>query len=231
MADEPAERASNLELAQKLYTHHQLLFAQAAKPPGDGNPAANQFGFSGDQFDDWAVAAGYMTKRAKEATDLEHDGAMMERNRLRARLNRAARRGDGLDRAYTVEAKFARWRVVLLERYVVEQPKEIVAGIRQCLDRSDRAADQCSNFLDAQENLSDEDRLMCQMRLEMAQMFILNGAQMMEMIIMGFDSGDPTDLKRLRRRMAKVMRREVRGGTAIVRRKKRMVRPRRKPAG
>jgi hypothetical protein len=72
---------------------------------------------------------------------------------------------------------------------------------------------------------------MCQMRLEMAQMFILNGAQMMEMIIMGFDSGDPTDLKRLRRRMAKVMRREVRGGTAIVRRKKRMVRPRRKPAG
>jgi hypothetical protein len=205
-----AERASNVELVRNFYQHHKLAFAQAALPDG-----GNQFDFSGDQFDAWAVAGGYMAKLARDTDELEHGGVLYERHRLRIRMNRAARKGEGIDRAYTIEARGGKWRVVLLERFVVEQPKAIVSGIRSCLERSDRAAAQCNKFLEAQENISDEERLLCRMRLEMAQMSIFNGAQMMEMVIMGFDAEKAPNLKRLRRRMAEVLLREANGGKRL----------------
>jgi hypothetical protein len=210
-------RASNIDLAREFFKHHQLAFAQAGQPDGQ-----NQFDFSGDQFDEWAVAAGHMVKRARDTNtdELEHAGALYERHALRRRLNIAARKGEGLARAYTIEARAQRWRVVLLERFVIEQPKAIVGGIRSCLERSERTVEQVNKFLNAQENLSDEERLLCRMRLEMAQMSIFGGLQMMEMVIMGFDADKAPNLKRLRRRMAEVLLREANGGKRLAVRKR-----------
>jgi hypothetical protein len=216
-------RASSIDLARGFYEHHRLAFAKAAQPDGQ-----NQFEFSGDKFDQWAVAAGHMAKRALDTAtgDLEHNGSLYERHALRRRLNIAARRGEGLDRAYTIEARGMRWRVVLLERFVVEQPTAIVSGIRRCLERSDLEVDRVNKYLDAQDSLSDEERLLCKMRLEMAQMSILSGHQMMEMVIMGFSSDKAPNWKRLRRRFAEVLLRESSGKKQLVT----VRRKRRKPA-
>jgi hypothetical protein len=200
-----ATHDSGIELARQFYKHHELTFRQLMAAPENAERAA---AFSCDAFDDWAVAAGHMKMPVRAATEDEHGSLMFRRHRLRLRLNRAALKGEGLDRAYSVQARGSQWRIVLLERFVVEQPSVIVGGIRQCLERSERTAEQAMGFLDAQGELSDEDRLRCQMRLEMAQMSIFSGLQMMEMVIRGFDTDRPLNLKRLRRRMVEAMLRD-----------------------
>lgn len=201
-----SDRKSNLEVARDFYDFHELGFRQAIAAT---DTEKRQFDFTAEQFDDWAVAQGYVTNTARHASEAEHGGILFARNRLRIRLNRAARRGDGLPRAYSVEARGGKYRVVLLERFVVEQPTAIVRGIQQCLERSDRTADQVKAYMSAQEHLADEDRLRIMMRLEMAQMSIFNGLQMLELVMMGFQADRPPNLKRLRRKMAQVLLREM----------------------
>lgn len=196
-----SERKSNLELAQAFYDFHKLLFRQAENT---ADTADRWFEFTAEQFDDWAVAAGLMVKAARDTEGLEHGGALHQRHDLRIRLNRAARKGEGLGRAFSIEARGGKWRIVLRERYVVEQPNTIVSGIRQCLERSDRMVD-LVNRMAAQEELTDEERLLVKMRLEMAQMSIFNGLQLIELVIASFRSDKPLDLKRLRRRMSRLL--------------------------
>jgi hypothetical protein len=213
------DRKSNLELAKDFYAHNELAFRHAATSK---TTEERQFAYSDQQFDEWAVAHGHLPMTARDAADLEHGGILFARNTLRRRMNLAARRGDGLSRAFTVEARAGKWRVVLLERFVAEQPTAIVRGIQQCLERSDRTAEQVKAYLSTQEHLTDEDQLRIMMRLDMAQMFVFNGLQMMELMMMGIDAANPPNLKRLRRKMAQVLLRET---TAQRRRL-----PRKKPA-
>ena len=211
-----SDRKSNLALAKDFYAHHELAFRQAAAAK---DTEQRQFAFTDHQFDDWAVAAGHLPMTARESGELEHGGILFARNILRNRMNRAARRGDGLPRAYTIEARAGKWRVVLLERFVAEQPTAIVRGIQQCLERSDRTADQVKAYMAAQEHLTDEDRLRIMMRLEMAQMSIFNGLQMMELVMMGFQADKPPNLKRLRRKMAQLLLREAAAQQKLPRKK------------
>lgn len=205
------QRVDSIELARQFYKHHELTFRQLIAAPDNKERAAE---FSCEAFDDWAVAAGYMKEPVRASNEDEHGTLLMLRHSLRIRLNRAARKGEGLARAYSIEARGRKWRIVLLERFVVEQPSVIVGGIRQCLERSERTVDQVLGFLDAQDQLSDTDRMRCQMRLEMAQMSIFSGLQMMEMVIRGFDTDRPLNLKRMRRRMVEMMLREDRKAPA-----------------
>jgi len=206
--EQTRRRAANIELARQFYQRHRLAFAQAEKPQGTADkpiPPSKQFAFSAEQFDEWAVGAGFMSKRLSDASELEQGGVLYERLRLRVRLNRASRRGDGIERAYSIEARAKHWRVVLLERFVVEQPKAIVSAIGRCLVRSDRTAEQTYRWLDAQAGLSDEERLLCRVRLEMAQLSILSGARLMQAVVIGLDTSKTPDMRQIRRRMAEAL--------------------------
>lgn len=208
-----SERKSNLEIAKAFHAYHELLFRQAVAAK---TTVERQFVFSDAQFDDWAVAEGLLPKAARTASNVEHGSIIFARNTLRRRLNLAARRGDGMPLAYSIEARAQRWRVVLLEKFVDEQPTDIVRGIQRCLERSDRTAALVKRYLAAQEQLTEEDRLRIAMRLDMAQMWIWNGLQMMEVIIMGFQSDKPPNMKRLRRKMAQVLINEVNQSNKVV---------------
>ena len=199
MTDHPPTRKSSLEAARAFARFHELAFRQAI---AEQNTEERGFDFSAEQFDAWAVADGFMTRAASGADDLERTGIVQKRFHLRYRLNRAARDGKGLDRAYSIEARAGRWRVVLSERFLVEQPAEIVAGIRGAFNQSERRVAQAKKMLAAQEHLTDTERMLCTVRLEMAEMYIFNGLQTVEMVVHQATSGVRPDLKRLRRAMA-----------------------------
>lgn len=207
------QRKSNLELAQDFYKHHEFAFRQAAIAT---DVAERQFAFSDAQFDDWAVARGHLPVTARDADESQHGTVVIARNKLRIRLNRAAHRGESLPRAFSVVARNRVWRVVLLEKFLVEQPTTIVRGIQQCLERSERSVDQVKRFVSAQDEarLPDEQRMLITVRLEMAQLFVFNGLQMLETIIAGFTAEQAPNLRRLRRKMAEVLLRETQGASA-----------------
>lgn len=190
---------SSQEAIRSFASFHDLQFRQAI-----AGTSANQrgFEFSGDQFDAWAVAEGYLPVAARDAADhVERSGIVQQRYQLRIRMNRVSRQGAGLSHAYSIEARAKRWRVVLIERFLVERPAEVVSGIRGSFNQSQRSVAQAKHLLSEQEGLSDTERMLCAMRLEMAEMYIFNGLQAVEMVVRQV-SGEKPDLKALRKAMA-----------------------------
>lgn len=122
-------QVSSLELAEQFYLAHRLDFQRAAKAE---ETLERGFEYSAEQFDDWAVTAGHMARRADDCDEIDRHGATNERHKLRSRINRVARRGAGLDRAFSIEASHKKdegWRVVLGERFLAERPLGIMQGI------------------------------------------------------------------------------------------------------
>jgi hypothetical protein len=203
------DRVSNVELARQFYDYHALSFQRAVQrdKPGD-----RFFEFSNSEFDDWAVGAGHMTRSARNAGDeIERRGLTQQRYQLRDRMNRAARKGDGVVRAFSVEARGGKWRVNLSEAYVLQKPGSIITGIRSTLSYSERQIEHTRKLVQQNDFLTDEDRMVLYANLGMAQMFIFNSIQTVELVAMTASSGEKPDLRRLRRRMAIALNDEITG--------------------
>lgn len=188
-------------VAEKVAYEKEALERAAAGLEKKEKPELG-FAFSGDQFDAWAVAEGFMAVAACDSADqIERSGIIMVRHQLRKRMNRLARKGAGIDHAYSVEARAARWRIVLIEQFLTERPRAIVSSIRRSFSQSQRSVDHARMLLERQEGLSDTDRMLCMMRLEMAEMSIFNGSQAIEMVVRQI-SGDKPNMRELRRAMS-----------------------------
>ena len=199
--DQDRQRASNIEMARQFYEHHKFEFEKAIQVAATKDRG---FDYSGDRFDDWAVQYGHMPGLTRDAADSTvRYGLSHLRVAMRDRLNRAARKGDGLPRAYSIEGRGGKWRVDLTERFLTHQPPAIIAGIRGMLDLSERRCDQTRALINKQAHIEQEDRLLLLSQLGMAQMFIFNNLQMVELIAMQAATGKRPDLRRLRKKMAK----------------------------
>jgi hypothetical protein len=164
-----------------------------------------------------------MPEPARDAVDERRYGLTHLRVTLRDRLNRVARKGTGIPRAFSIGGRGEKWRVDLTERFLTHQPPAIIAGIRATLDLSERRIDQTRVLINAQDHLEQDDRLLLLSQLAMAQMFIFNNLQMVELIAMQAATGKRPDLRRLRKKMAKAWEFEQ---TSV-----KAVRPRQKKAG
>jgi hypothetical protein len=199
--EQDKRRASNIEMARSFYEHHKFEFEKAAQVAATKDRG---FDYSGDRFDDWAVQYGHMAMPTRDAPDsTARYGLSHLRVALRDRLNRAARRGDGLQRAFSIEGRDAKWRVDLTERFLTQQPNAIISGIRGMLDLSERRCDQTRALINKQTHIEQDDRLLLLSQLGMAQMFVFNNLQMIELIAMQAATGKRPDLRRLRKKMAK----------------------------
>ena len=189
---------SGTELARLFYTDHELMFQRAIQV---AETEERGFDFTDAQFDDWAVRNGYMDCVARDAVSaVERDGLTQQRFRLRSRLNRAARKGVGLQRAFSIEANAKQWRVDLSERFLVQRPTRIIRGLRSTMQNAETQIEQTGKLIKEQEFLSDEDRTVLMANLSMARMFIFNNMQNIEMIAMMASSGKAPDLRKLLRR-------------------------------
>jgi hypothetical protein len=189
---------SGVDLARQFYSDHELDFQRAIQVE---ETAERGFDFTDARFDDWAVQNGYMSGVARDAVSaVERDGLTQQRFRLRGRLNRAARKGIGLHRAFSIEASGGKWRVDLSERFLVQRPTRIIRGLRSTMQNAEQQIEQTGKLIKEQEYLTDEDRTVLMANLSMARMFIFNNMQNIEMIAMMASSGKAPDLRKLLRR-------------------------------
>lgn len=190
-------------LARQFYAAHELDFARAV---GQDKAAGRRFDFTAAQFDDWAVAAGHMPLAVRSAMGVARDGLAQLRNQLRGRLNRAARQGDGVARAFSVEARGGRWRVVLVERFLEEQPHEIVDALWKTYEHAGTKIEGLKKQARGVDHLEDNERTLILTRLEGAEGHIFWGIQQIQMIAHQIHpSAQLPDLRKLRRDVAKVM--------------------------
>jgi hypothetical protein len=82
---------SGMLLARQFYAAHELPIARAACEKAAED---QHFDYTAEQFDDWAVAEGFMPKPVRAAVGIESDGLARMREKLRTRMNRVARQGD-----------------------------------------------------------------------------------------------------------------------------------------
>lgn len=198
-------RAANIDLAREFYDFHKLAFARAA---GGTKSQERRFVFSADAFDDWAVSAGHMPQALRDASDyIQRNGLALARHDLRRRMNRAARQGAGIPRAYSIEARGGSWRVVLFERFLEEQPHEIVQALATTQETAFRRVSSLKKQANEAEHLSDAERTLVLARLEGAEAAIGFGMQQVEFAVHQIhpDAKAP-DLRKLRREMSELMR-------------------------
>jgi hypothetical protein len=199
------------EMAVEFCKKHEMPFARAAAA---ANTEDRQFQYSADEFDDFLVSIGELSVAARHANDdLSRDGVVRLREKLRRRLIRSAQSEKRLQRNFTIEAwgRTGRgrtrsiWRVLLLERYVAERPREIVLSLRRSAQNCDRSLLQAEGFLKGDNHLPDDERIMVQSQLAYLriQMFtIMNTAQV---IMQAIQDGTVPDFKLLSRQFATLL--------------------------
>lgn len=197
---------SGLDLARQFYADHELMFQRAIQVP---ETEGRGFDYSDQEFDDWAVRNGYMSGAARDAAGVERDGLTAQRFKLRGRLNRAARKGLGLARSFSIEASGRRWRIDLTERFLVQRPTRIIRGLRSTMHNAEHQIEQTGKLIKEQDYLSDDDRVVLIANLSMARMFIFNNMQNIEMIAMMASSGQAPDLRKLHRRFTSSLASEM----------------------
>jgi hypothetical protein len=205
MTDEKqGKTAWNIAVAKDFYTAHELAFVRAAS---EAKAEARHFSFTAEQFDDWAVAAGHMPKTVRAAgSTIEGDGLAQMRNRLRARLNRASRRGESIPRAFSVEARGGRWRVLLAERYVMEKPREDVDGLWKAYEHVGRNVESIKKQICSLDHLDDQERFVALAHLEYVTSFIFWGIQQVQTVKHRIDpNAQNPDMRKLGREMGKLV--------------------------
>jgi hypothetical protein len=201
-------RSISFELARAFYEAHELDFQRAANAP---DTRQREFEYSAKKFDDWAVNAGHMTRRADDCGDhIERAGAMGERWNLRIKINRVARKGVGLTRAFSIEAnrkKEDTWRVVLGERFLAERPLGIMQKIGTNLHSQEDNIAATQELLENAEHLTQQEKMLHLMRLDTVGLYAFNCAQIHELVLQqAFNPEKKIDLRALRRKMADLMR-------------------------
>lgn len=195
---------SNIDIARSFFDAHRLSFERASIATTSD---ARRFNFTAAQFDDWAVGSGYMPMAARDGDVLERRGLTKIRQDLRTRLNRVARKGQGISRAFSVEARGGKWRVVLIERFLEEQPHEIIQALAKTQDNALRRVTSLKGQANEAEHLSDTERTLVLARLEGAEAAISFGMQQVEFAVHQIhpDAKMP-DFRKLRRQMSELMR-------------------------
>jgi hypothetical protein len=195
--------ASNVELARQFYDHHQLHFQRVAN---EAQASRRWFELSGDQFDDWGVLAGHMPKRVRDANDkVERNGLTIVRRDLRTHLNRAARKGEGVVRAFSVEAKSRRWRVVLGEAFLLEQPAAIIGGVRTYTNSAEHLIGKIRGLLAEQDHMDDTDRTQAEIDISMAEFGMFHSLSMLEVVAQHIATGTRPNFRAIRQRMARAL--------------------------
>jgi hypothetical protein len=200
-------RDMSFELARAFYEAHELEFQRAANAV-----VTNERGFeySPERFDDWAVNAGHMTRRADDCEAADRISATSERWKLRSRINRIARKGIGLVRAFSIEAsrkKEDTWRVMLAERFITEQPLGIMQKIGTNLHSQEDNIAATQELLEKAEHLTQQEKMLHLMRLDTVGLYAFNCAQLHELVLQqAFNPEKKIDLRALRRKMADLMR-------------------------
>ena len=195
-ADHEAEEA----LASSFYQRHELEFARAA---GQLDINDRRFDYTGSAFDDWAVAIGEMRVPVRDGADrIERTGLADLRTSIRRRLNRAARAGHGVPRRFSVEARGGKWRVVLIEGFIQDQPLELLKACQQHHDNCQDQITRVAALIDTADFTAEERRGNLY-RIAVARDSFLLGIQNLEMAVRSMEPGaGKPNMKRLRRKMS-----------------------------
>jgi hypothetical protein len=205
MASYDPDRADpGLDLARQFYTAHELLMTRAAK---EAKTEDRQFEFSGDLFDAWAVGAGHMPKRLSAAVDaVEARGLAHLRTSLRHKINRAARRGHGLPRGYSVEARAQKWKVLLQEHYLLRRPKEDADGIARVFDLVGRGVSQMTEQVRLADHLDDAEKMSIRTNMRSVYTFVFWGLHQLQGLKLQIESGGgEPDMRKLSAAISKLM--------------------------
>ena len=161
---EAPPRLSNFELADRFYKAHELDFHRAVATE---YVKSRDFSFSADRFDDWAVSEGQLPRTARGCGSVsERRGITELRNAIRVRLNRAARTGTGLVRAFSVEAKGGKWRVELSEAFLADRPRRLLTGIKATHAHLDAELDEARALVLQCPYLDDPQKTTCLVQLD-----------------------------------------------------------------
>ncbi len=195
----------SLDLARAFYQAHEMDFQRAANAE---ETKQRGFEFSGKKFDEWAVEGGHMTRSAEDCEPEDRITATSMRWKLRQRINRVARLGVGLPRAFSIEAGHqGKWRVVLAERFLAERPLGIMQGIGTSLHHQENNIAATRALLESAEHLTDSEKMLHLMRLDTVGLYAFNCAQLHELVLQqAFNPEKKIDLRTLRRKMSDLMR-------------------------
>ena len=203
---EATPRLSNYELADRFYKAHELDFQRAVLVQ---NVKARDFPFSADRFDDWLVGEGQLPRTARECgSTLERSGINELRYSIRVRLNRAARTGKGLVRAFTVEAKGGKWRVELSEAFLADRPRRLLTGIKATHAHLDLELDQARELVIQCPYLESAEKTTCLVQLDSANQFsffMSQSASMALAAVQAAEEGLDVDFAAMRRAMRDAM--------------------------
>ena len=194
----------NVELAKNFYAAHEIAIARAAAQP---KAADRHFKYSADEFDDWAVGAGYLQKAVRHAkTVVEGNGLARERQKLRSRLNRAGLKADGLVRGFQVDARSRCWRVVLAEKHKIDWSSVQADGLSKLYSHVHRYIDHVKLAVREDANLDDQERMMAITRVDTLLGHILCGIAQVKFVRYQLDPGSLSpDMRKLGRDMGKLV--------------------------
>jgi hypothetical protein len=202
--DSEGTKLTSVDLARQFYEAHAAAFAAAA---AKARTEDRRFDFTADQFDDWAVSAGHMTKAVRHAAGpIESKGLVKERFDLRARINRAARKSQNLLRGFSIEARAGHWRVILAERYFQECPSEDGGMIARLYDRVGRNVARRRKDIQNIEYLADDERLMIRAQEEYLSQYAFWSAQHLHTLTLRLDPNcQEPDMRKLGRDMGRLV--------------------------
>jgi hypothetical protein len=199
---------SGTELARLFYAQHELDFQRAATTTPGATEAENGFAYSDDRFDDWLVAIGMLEAPARDYGDGPARGGTTDmRNKLRLRMNRMARKAEVTPRAFSVEARGKKWRVVLIEKYLSDRPTVLLKGMSTSLTNFDRHINLARQLVAECPYLDEPAKRLCLSQFQTAQSSTMIATQAVMMGMAGLHNPDPKAIDRLRRNIFGMMQR------------------------
>lgn len=199
---------SGTELARLFYQHHELDFQRAATAGPGAAKADDNFVYSADRFDDWLVTLGLLDAPARNYGDGPARGGTTDtRNKLRMRMNLAARKPNITPRAFSVEARGKKWRVVLIEKYLSDRPTVLLKGMSTSLTNFDRHINLARRLVAECSYLDEPAKRLCLAQFQTAQSSTMIATQAVLMGMAGLHDPDPRAIDRLRRNIFGMMQR------------------------
>ena len=197
---------TGLEMARQFYLDHELVFQRAATSEKIEDRVIP---YSDHQFDTWAVGQGYMPRTAKDCNDvLGRRGITELRYTLRVKINDVARKGEGLTRAFSIEARYGKWRIELSERFLAERPGELLIGMKVSHKHFDRQLNMARKLVSGCNYLDEGERTTCLFQLESASQYNFFASQSVVMalaVVKAAHDGTEPDFVKVRKDMREVL--------------------------
>jgi hypothetical protein len=178
----PISLATKMKV-EAFIAHHKSDFAEAL---AETKAAKRSFLFSAVEFDRWAVAEGLMEKAledVKKGDKVARAGVRHQRHEVRLRLNRCSVRWDGQPSAFVIQARNGLWNVALIERFLVEQPREVLFNIRQAFSRAQYSLEQVQVLLRTRLELSVKEKALCLTQVGTAMEYVSDSGVTVDMML------------------------------------------------